>query len=442
MAFDVFMPALSPTMEKGNLAKWLVKEGDAIKSGQVIAEIETDKATMEYETADEGVMGKILVAAGTEDVAVGTKIAVILEEGESAESVKASSAAVTTPARAEPVEARPEKAADALPPTLRQAQDERKGTGQDKGERRDTETGDRILVSPLAKRMAEQAGIDLAKVTGSGPGGRIVKADIDAAAGAVPPTLRQAQDERTVAPARAEPAAVAALGDIPAEEIKLSSMRKVIARRLTESKQTVPHIYLSVDCVIDKLLAARKELNDSLAKSGVKLSVNDMVIKAVALALKKVPAANVQFAGDKMLQFRREDISVAVSIPSGLITPIIKDAANKGLATISAEMAALAERAKAGKLQPEEYQGGTFSISNMGMMGIKDFCAVINPPQAGILAVGAGEQRAIVKNGALAIATVMSVTGSFDHRVIDGAVGAEFLAAFKGYVEDPLTMLA
>ncbi len=424
MSFDVLMPALSPTMEKGNLAKWLVKEGDAIKSGQVIAEIETDKATMEYETADEGVMGKILVAAGTEDVAVGTKIAVILEEGESSADVSPTpalplkggggdvAASKPSPHEGEGAKAQPEQV-----------------TGQD----------DRVAASPLARRMAAQVGIDLATIKGSGPGGRIVKADLEIAG---PSSSQPAQDARVPAPAPAVAAAVAAPGDIPAEEIKLSSMRKVIARRLTESKQTVPHIYLTVDCVIDKLLAARKELNDSLAKSGVKLSVNDMVIKAVALALKKVPAANVQFAGDKMLQFQREDISVAVSIPSGLITPIIKDAANKGLATISAEMAALAERAKAGKLQPEEYQGGTFSISNMGMMGIKDFCAVINPPQAGILAVGAGEQRAIVKNGAVAIATVMSVTGSFDHRVIDGAVGAEFLAAFKGYVEDPLTMLA
>jgi pyruvate dehydrogenase E2 component (dihydrolipoamide acetyltransferase) len=237
-------------------------------------------------------------------------------------------------------------------------------------------------------------------------------------------------------------APVPAPSDIPMEEVKLSNMRKTIARRLTESKQQVPHIYLTIDCVIDKLLAARKDLNDSLAASGVKLSVNDMIIKAVALALKKVPEANVQYAGDKMYKFSRADISVAVSIPNGLVTPVIRDAGNKGLGSISAEMAALADKARAGKLMPEDYAGGTFSISNMGMMGIKDFCAVINPPQAGILAVGAGEQRAIVKNGAVAIATVMSVTGSFDHRVIDGAVGAEFLAAFRKYVEEPLTMLA
>lgn len=430
MSFDVFMPALSPTMEKGNLAKWLVKEGDKIKSGQVIAEIETDKATMEYETADEGVMGKILVAAGTEDVAVGTKIAVILEEGESADS--AYNAALPVP----PIPVLPLKgggSAQPAPATVPSVSARKADEGTPAAH-----NSDRVLASPLAKRMAAQAGIDLTKIKGSGPGGRIVMADLNVGE----PVAKSAPAAPVAAPAIVAAAPMPAPADIPMEEIKLTNMRKTIARRLTESKQQVPHIYLTIDCVIDKLLAARKELNDSLAKSGVKLSVNDMVIKAVALALKKVPDANVQFAGDRMYKFARADISVAVSIPSGLITPIIRDAAGKGLAAISSEMAALAEKAKAGKLQPEEYQGGTFSISNMGMMGIKDFCAVINPPQAGILAVGAGEQRAIVKNGAVAIATVMSVTGSFDHRVIDGAVGAEFLAAFKGYVEDPLTMLA
>jgi pyruvate dehydrogenase E2 component (dihydrolipoamide acetyltransferase) len=430
MPIDVLMPALSPTMEKGNLAKWLVKEGDAIKPGQVLAEIETDKATMEYETADEGIMGKILVAAGTEDVAVGTKIAVILEEGESA-----------TEAAAAPIPPTP-----ALP---------LKGGGSDKkpsppeGEgakaqpervRGPENNADRILASPLAKRMAAQAGLDLAKIQGSGPGGRIVKADLNVGTPLAKPAAVAAAP--SAAPVMAAAAPQPAPADIPMEEIKLTNMRKTIARRLTESKQQVPHIYLTIDCVIDKLLAARKELNESLAASGVKLSVNDMIIKAVALALKKVPDANVQYAGDKMYKFSRADISVAVSIPNGLVTPVIRDAGNKGLGSISSEMAALADKARAGKLMPEDYAGGTFSISNMGMMGIKDFCAVINPPQAGILAIGAGEQRAIVKNGAVAIATVMSVTGSFDHRVIDGAVGAEFLGAFRKYVEEPLTMLA
>jgi pyruvate dehydrogenase E2 component (dihydrolipoamide acetyltransferase) len=440
MPFKILMPALSPTMEKGNLAKWLVKEGDVVKAGQVIAEIETDKATMEYETADEGIMGKIVVAAGTDDVAVGTLIGTILEEGESAEAVvpAAPIPAPTKPAPAEPVGARVDSAPAGQSPILRQAQDERS----------QPDAGTRLLASPLARRIAEQSGVDLKTIKGSGPDGRIVKADLDGkAAGAAVPILRQAQDERAKTATRVEPGEGRAAPqqpppEIPHEVIKLSGMRKVIARRLTESKQQVPHIYLTVDCLLDSLLEARKVLNARLEKSGVKLSVNDLIIKAVGLALRDVPDANVQFAADKMLKFSRVDISVAVSIPGGLITPIVRDAAGKGLAAISGEMAALAKKARDGKLQPEEYTGGTFSISNMGMMGIKDFCAVINPPQAGILAIGAGEQRAIVKNGAVVIATVMSVTGSFDHRVIDGAVGAEFLGAFKNYVEDPLMMLA
>jgi pyruvate dehydrogenase E2 component (dihydrolipoamide acetyltransferase) len=420
MPMNIMMPALSPTMETGTLAKWLVKEGDLIKAGQVIAEIETDKATMEYETADEGIMGKIVVAAGTEDVAVGTLIGIILEEGES-----------LTDSPAPPV-ARPEKQASA--PTL-SSQSTGEGAAQQR-EKASEPTSDRIKASPLARRLAEQNGVNLASLKGSGPGGRIVKADLD-----------KSQPITKIASAPAMPSAVIQSApvlpsDIPHEDVKLSNMRKTIARRLTESKQTVPHIYLTIECALDKLLAVRKDLNARMEKDGVKLSVNDIIIKAVALALKKVPAANVQYAGDVMRQFTREDISVAVSIPSGLITPIIKDAANKGLATISSEMAALAKKARDGKLQPEEYQGGTFSISNMGMMGIKDFCAVINPPQAGILAIGAGEQRAVVVNGELKIATIMSVTGSFDHRAIDGAVGAEFLNAFRGYIEEPLMMLA
>jgi pyruvate dehydrogenase E2 component (dihydrolipoamide acetyltransferase) len=421
MPMNIMMPALSPTMETGTLAKWLVAEGDAIKAGQVIAEIETDKATMEYETADEGIMGKIIVAAGTEDVAVGTLIGIILEEGESISDVP-------SPGAARHPLPQGEREVSALPSPL-------EGEGGPKGRERASEPlSDRIKASPLARRLAEQTGVNLSTIKGSGPGGRIIKADLDKSHGA--PALRQAQGERVV---RVESVVSS---DIPHEDIKLNNMRKTIARRLTESKQTVPHIYLTIDCALDKLLAVRKDLNARMEKDGVKLSVNDIIIKAVALALKKVPAANVQYAGDVMRQFTREDISVAVSIPSGLITPIIKDAANKGLATISSEMAALAKKARDGKLQPEEYQGGTFSISNMGMMGIKDFCAVINPPQAGILAIGAGEQRAVVVNGEIKIATIMSVTGSFDHRAIDGAVGAEFLNAFRGYIEEPLMMLA
>jgi pyruvate dehydrogenase E2 component (dihydrolipoamide acetyltransferase) len=427
MPINILMPALSPTMEKGNLAKWLVKEGDAVKSGQVIAEIETDKATMEYETADEGIIGKILIAGGTEEVAVGTLIAVLLEEGESPSAapppspVKAVGKNVPSPSLV-----KVEKKSMQAPSPL---------AGE--GPRSGGEGASRIIASPLAKRMAAQNNIDLSTIKGSGPDGRIVKADVDAAA----PAFRQAQGERIDRNiAHANP--VEAPTSTPYTDFKLSNMRKVIARRLTESKQQVPHIYLTIDCELDNLLAARKELNSKLEKQGVKLSVNDFIIRATALALHQVPAANVQLAGDMLRSFSRVDMSVAVSIPNGLITPIIFDAASKGLAAISTEMTNLAAKAKAGKLQPEEYQGGTFSISNMGMMGIKDFCAVINPPQAGIFAIGAGEQRAVVKNGALTVATIMSVTGSFDHRVIDGAVGAELLAAFKALIENPILMLA
>jgi pyruvate dehydrogenase E2 component (dihydrolipoamide acetyltransferase) len=410
MPINILMPALSPTMEKGNLAKWLVKEGDVVKSGQVIAEIETDKATMEYETADEGIIGKLLVASGTEEVAVGTLIAVLLEEGE---SYKDTAVPKPTPIKKEE--------------TVVQAPSPLKGEGPRSG----GEGQSRIIASPLAKRLAAQGNIDLADIKGSGPGGRIVMADL---AGAPAP--------KPLSPAlRADPLPQGERVDIPYTDSKLSNMRKVIARRLTESKQQVPHIYLTVDCELDNLLAARKELNIKLEKQNIKLSVNDFIIRAAALALQQVPAANVQMAGDHLRSFARVDMSVAVSIPGGLITPIIRDAASKGLAAISSEMASLAAKAKAGKLQPEDYQGGTFSISNMGMMGIKDFCAVINPPQAGIFAIGAGEQRAVVKKGALTVATVMTVTGSFDHRVIDGAVGAELLAAFKALIENPILML-
>ncbi len=425
MPMNILMPALSPTMETGTLAKWLVAEGDSIKAGQVIAEIETDKATMEYETADEGVMGKIMVAAGTEDVAVGTLIGIILEEGETA-------------APAVPIAAVPVAAAPAVPAAAAVSAPAASAVVP-----ASVDAADRIAVSPLARRLAAQLGVNLASLKGSGPGGRIVKADIDAAASPAPRAFEFASAPAPAPVKAPAPAAGPALpSDIPHTDIKLSNMRKTIARRLSESKQTVPHIYLTIDCALDKLLAVRRDLNARMEKDGVKLSVNDIIIKAVALALKKVPAANVQFAGDVMRQFTREDISVAVSIPSGLITPIIKDAANKGLATISLEMAALAKKARDGKLQPEDYQGGTFSISNMGMMGIRDFCAVINPPQAGILAIGAGEQRAVVVNGEIKVATIMTVTGSFDHRAIDGAVGAEFLNAFRGFIEEPLMMLA
>jgi len=428
MPINVLMPALSPTMTEGKLARWLKKEGDAVKSGQVLCEIETDKATMEVEAVDEGTLGKILVAGGTEGVKVNTPIAVILEEGESAASA-AAPAAAPAPVVAAPA-ASPSTAAPASKPVAAPAAD-----------------AGRVFVSPLARRMAEQAGLDISAIRGSGPNGRIVKADIDAARAGTKAVARPAAPAAAPAaasvpaPAAVSAAALAAIG--PHKLVPLSTMRRVIARRLTESKQ-VPHFYLTVDCVIDRLLAGRAALNARSPEKGpgaFKLSVNDFVIKAVAVALRQVPAANASYSDDGILMWDNVDVSVAVAIPGGLITPIVRNADAKGLAQISTEMKDLAMRAKDGKLKPEEFQGGGFSISNLGMFGIKEFGAVINPPQGAILAVGAGEQRPIVKDGALAIATVMSCTLSVDHRVIDGAVGAEFLAAFKRIVEDPLAML-
>jgi len=429
MPINVLMPALSPTMTEGKLARWLKKEGDAVKSGQVLCEIETDKATMEVEAVDEGTLGKILVAGGTEGVKVNTPIAVILEEGESAASA-AAPAAAPAPVVAAPA-ASPSTAAPASKPVAAPAAD-----------------AGRVFVSPLARRMAEQAGLDISAIRGSGPNGRIVKADIDAARAGTKAVARPAAPAAAPAaasvpaPAAVSAAALAAIG--PHKLVPLSTMRRVIARRLTESKQQVPHFYLTVDCVIDRLLAGRAALNARSPEKGpgaFKLSVNDFVIKAVAVALRQVPAANASYSDDGILMWDNVDVSVAVAIPGGLITPIVRNADAKGLAQISTEMKDLATRAKDGKLKPEEFQGGGFSISNLGMFGIKEFGAVINPPQGAILAVGAGEQRPIVKDGALAIATVMSCTLSVDHRVIDGAVGAEFLAAFKRIVEDPLAML-
>ena len=434
MPINVLMPALSPTMTEGKLARWLKKEGDAVKSGQVLCEIETDKATMEVEAVDEGTLGKILVAAGTEGVKVNAPIAVILEEGESA-----ASAAAPAPASA-PAPAVAAAPAPAAVPSARPVAAPVADAG-------------RVFASPLARRMAEQAGLDISAIRGSGPNGRIVKADIDAAraggqagrkpaAAAATAAPSAAPAAAALAPAAVSAASLAAIG--PHKLVPLSSMRRVIARRLTESKQQVPHFYLTVDCVIDRLLAGRAALNAKSPEKGpgaFKLSVNDFVIKAVAVALRQVPAANASYSDDGILMWDDVDVSVAVAIPGGLITPIIRKADAKGLAQISNEMKDLAARAKDGKLKPEEFQGGGFSISNLGMFGIKEFGAVINPPQGAILAVGAGEQRPVVKDGALAIATVMSCTLSVDHRVIDGAVGAEFLAAFKRIVEDPLAML-
>lgn len=420
MPIELKMPALSPTMEEGTLARWLVKEGDSVSSGDLIAEIETDKATMEFEAVDEGVISQILVAEGTDGVKVGTVIAMIQGEDEGAAPIKTASP-TPAPLKTETPTAPPPPPPVALPAPAAPV----------------AASGDRIKASPLARRIASDKGVDLAGLTGTGPNGRIVKADVEGAkAGAAA--------QVAAAPAPSAPAAPAAIPDfgIPHEVVKLSNMRKTIARRLTESKQQVPHIYLTVDVRLDALLKLRGELNASLESRGVKLSVNDMLIKALALALIQVPKCNVSFAGDNMLQYSRADISVAVSVPTGLITPIIVDAANKSLSTISTEMSALAAKAKDGKLQPHEFQGGSASISNMGMMGIKQFEAVINPPQAMIMAIGAGEKRPYVVDDALAIATVMSATGSFDHRAIDGADGAELMKMFKELVEKPLGLVA
>lgn len=421
MPIELKMPALSPTMEEGTLAKWLVKEGDTVSSGDLLAEIETDKATMEFEAVDEGVITQILVPEGTDGVKVGAVIAMIQGEDEDAATAPKAAAPVTAP--------RPEPEVTAATPTPAPANVPAKTSG------------DRIKASPLAKRIAANTGVDLNSITGTGPNGRIVKADVEGANSAKPATT--AAHPAPTAPSAPSPAPVSAIDtDIPHEVVKLSNMRKTIARRLTESKQQVPHIYLTVDIRLDALLKLRGELNSSLEARGVKLSVNDMLIKALGLALIQVPKCNVSFAGDNMLQYSRADISVAVSVPTGLITPIVTDAANKSLSKISTEIGELAGRAKEGKLQPHEYQGGTASISNMGMMGIKQFEAVINPPQAMIMAIGAGEKRPYIVDDALAIATVMSATGSFDHRAIDGADGAMLMKVFKELVEKPLGLVA
>jgi pyruvate dehydrogenase E2 component (dihydrolipoamide acetyltransferase) len=429
MPIELKMPALSPTMEEGTLAKWLVKEGDEVKSGDILAEIETDKATMEFEAVDEGTIARILVPEGSDGVKVGALIAILTAEGEDASAAKAAPAAKKEEAKAAPAAAAPKQEAPAAAPAPKAAA-------------APAVSGDRVKASPLARRLAEQQGIDIAGLNGSGPNGRIVKADL---AGAQPGAAAPAA--RAEAPAAAAPAPVAApapsqIPDIPHESAKLSNMRKTIARRLTESKQQVPHIYLTVDVQLDALLKLRGELNKSLESRGVKLSVNDMLVKALAIALMEVPSCNVMLSGDQLVTFKRADISVAVSIPNGLITPVVTSADTKSLSAIASEVKDLASRAKDGKLKPEEFTGGTASISNMGMFGIKQFEAVINPPQGMILAIGAGEKRPYVVNDELTIATVMSATGSFDHRAIDGADGAKLMKAFKKLVENPLGMLA
>ena len=445
MPIELKMPALSPTMEEGTLAKWLVKEGDTVKSGDLLAEIETDKATMEFEAVDEGTVAQILVAEGTDNVKVGTVIAVIAGEDEDASSAKAAPAPAPTPAAEPKVEAPTSAPAKDVAPAQAGAAPLSAPTPAVPASAGTTKDGDRIKASPLAKRLAAEQGIDLKTLTGTGPGGRIVKADLEGApARAAAPAATSTPTPAAAPAATPAPAAAGAIPDfgIPHEDEKLSGMRKTIARRLSQSMQEAPHIYLTVDIRLDALLKLRGELNASLESRGVKLSVNDMLIKALAVALERVPACNVSFGGDVMRQYKRADISVAVSIPGGLITPIIVDAGGKSMSKISTEMSELAAKAKEGKLQPSEYQGGTASISNMGMMGIKQFTAVINPPQAMIMAIGAGEKRPYVVDDALAIATVMSATGSFDHRAIDGADGALLMKTFKELVENPLGLVA
>jgi pyruvate dehydrogenase E2 component (dihydrolipoamide acetyltransferase) len=429
MATNILMPALSPTMTEGTLARWLKKEGDAVKSGDVIAEIETDKATMEVEAVDEGVLGKILVADGTAGVLVNAPIAILVEQGESVPTA-APPAGASAPAKAEAPPSTPAAVPAAKPPS------------------RNGHDTDRIFASPLARRMARQAGIELSAVKGSGPNGRIVRADIEAAragatvaapaAAAVPVPVPVAAP---TPPAATRPAAPIAA---PHTMVPHTGMRRTIARRLSEAKQVIPHFYASIDVELDALLKLRAELNAKSPKEGAgafRLSVNDFVIKAAAATLRRMPKVNASWTDEGVAQYHDVDISVAVSIPDGLITPIVRRADQKGLATISGEMKDLASRAKAGKLKPEEYQGGGFSISNMGMYGVSNFAAIINPPQAGILAVAAGQPRAVVHDGQLAVATVMTCTLSVDHRVVDGALAAEWIAEFKRIVEDPLSLM-
>ncbi|WP_069299241.1 pyruvate dehydrogenase complex dihydrolipoamide acetyltransferase [Neptunicoccus sediminis] len=435
MAIEILMPALSPTMEEGTLAKWLVKEGDTVESGDLLAEIETDKATMEFEAVDDGVIGKILIEEGTEGVKVNTPIATLLEDGEDAD------AAPAPKADAKPQEAeKTEKAETAKPKDAPAAK-----TPSGSAPAAPKKDGERIFASPLARRIAADKGLDLTTLKGSGPRGRIVKADVEAA-------------RKTDAPSKAEAAGTPAAATLASsadsetvkkmyaereyEEITLNGMRKTIAARLTEAKQTIPHFYLRRSINLDALLKTRSEINAGLADSGVKLSVNDFIIKAGAKALQDVPDCNAVWAGDRILKMKASDVAVAVAIEGGLFTPVIQDAEAKTLGVISEQMKDLATRAKERKLAPHEYQGGSFAISNLGMFGIENFDAVINPPHGSILAVGAGQKMPIVgADGELTVATMMSVTLSVDHRVIDGALGAQFLAAFAGYIEKPMSML-
>ena len=439
MSTEILMPALSPTMEEGTLAKWLVKEGDTVKSGDILAEIETDKATMEFEAVDEGVIGKLLIAAGTAGVKVNTAIAILLEDGESAADVKAPAAKAEAAPPAATSAAAPVPAAPAMAPAAAPA------AGRD-------DKGNRVFASPLARRIAAEKGIDLAALSGSGPYGRIVKADVETAkpgVAAKPATATEAP--KAAAPAAAAPAVATGpstetilkmYADRETTEVALDGMRRTIAARLSEAKQTIPHFYLRKSAKLDELITFRAMLNKQLEARGVKLSVNDFIIKACALALQEVPDANAIWAGDRILKLKPSDVAVAVAIEGGLFTPVLKDAQQKTLSALSAEMKDLANRAKTKKLAPHEYQGGSFAISNLGMFGIENFDAVINPPHGAILAVGAGIPTPVVENGEVVVRNVMSMTLSVDHRVIDGALGAQLLDAIVKHLENPMGMLA
>jgi pyruvate dehydrogenase E2 component (dihydrolipoamide acetyltransferase) len=462
MPVNILMPALSPTMEKGNLAKWLKKEGDAVKTGDVIAEIETDKATMEYEAIEDGTLAKIVVPEGTNDVPVNQLIAVLAQEGEDVKAA-AAAAAKAGPAAKPPsaAQAAPKPAQPAIPsiakepkapppPAAPRAPSPQRGNGGGEGSRTDSHTPNRVFSSPLARRLAKEAGLDIGRVQGSGPHGRIVARDVAAAREGrglrAPSAAAAGGPAPMIAPAMTDQQVRALYEDGSYEVVPHDGMRRTIAARLTASVQTIPHFYLTVDCDIGKLLQAREEINDAAPKDkdgkpAYKLSVNDFVIKALALALQRVPDANVSWTEGGMLKHKHSDIGVAVAMPNGLITPIVRNAETKSLSVISNEMRELAVRARDRKLKPHEYQGGTTAVSNLGMYGIKDFTAVINPPHATILAVGAGEERAVVRNGTIEAAHIMSVTMSCDHRAVDGALGAVLIGAFKALIENPVMML-
>jgi pyruvate dehydrogenase E2 component (dihydrolipoamide acetyltransferase) len=454
MPVNILMPALSPTMEKGNLSKWLKREGDQIKAGEVIAEIETDKATMEYESIDDGVLAKIVVPEGTQDVSVNALIGVLALEGEDPKAAAATAGKGTPPAAGKPAESQA-KPASAPSPSPQPSPPRVEGTTPSLPQAPSASPpqraeGTRVFASPLARRLAKDAGIDLARIQGSGPHGRIVARDVEAAKSGGGLEVVSAASGTALAPAitpsMSDQQIRALYEDGSYEVIPHDGMRRTIAQRLTASVQTIPHFYLTIDCNIGKLLDAREEINaaapkDKDGKPAYKLSVNDFVIKALALALQRVPDANVSWTDGGMLKHKHSDVGVAVAMPGGLITPIIRNAESKSLSAISNEMRDLAARARGRKLKPHEYQGGSSAVSNLGMYGIKDFTAVINPPHATILAVGAGEERAVVKNGEIEAAQIMSVTLSCDHRAVDGALGAQLIGAFKTLIENPVMMV-